>query len=42
MMLSTILTVCRKELIDHLRDKRTATMIFVLSILNQWMKSLDW
>ena len=32
MMLSTMLTVCRKELIDHLRDKRTATMIFVLSI----------
>lgn len=32
MKLSTILTVCRKELVDHLRDKRTATMIFLLSI----------
>ncbi len=32
MMLRTILTVCRKELVDHLRDKRTATMIFLLSI----------
>ncbi len=31
-MLRAILTVCRKELIDHLRDKRTATMIFLLSI----------
>ena len=32
MMLRTIVTVCRKELVDHLRDRRTATMIFVLSI----------
>lgn len=28
----TILTVARKELTDHLRDRRTATMIFLLSI----------
>jgi sodium transport system permease protein len=28
----TILTVAKKELKDHLRDKRTATMIFLLSI----------
>ncbi|MCA2998701.1 MAG: ABC transporter permease [Rhodocyclaceae bacterium] len=28
----TILTVSKKELTDHLRDKRTATMIFLLSI----------
>jgi sodium transport system permease protein len=32
MMWATISTVCRKELIDHLRDRRTATMLFVLSI----------
>ena len=32
MMFATIFTVCKKELIDHLRDKRTATMIFLLSI----------
>ena len=32
MMFATIRTVCRKELTDHLRDKRTATMIFLLSI----------
>ncbi len=32
MMLAAILTVCKKELTDHLRDKRTATMIFFLSI----------
>ena len=32
MKISTVLTVCRKELVDHLRDKRTATMIFLLSI----------
>ena len=31
-MWNTILTVCRKELRDHLRDRRTATMIFLLSI----------
>ena len=30
--LQTIITVAKKELIDHLRDKRTATMIFLLSI----------
>ncbi len=30
--LQTILTVAKKELKDHLRDKRTATMIFLLSI----------
>ena len=30
--LHTIITVAKKELIDHLRDKRTATMIFLLSI----------
>jgi sodium transport system permease protein len=30
--LHTILTVAKKELRDHLRDKRTATMIFLLSI----------
>ncbi|HEX4858199.1 MAG TPA: ABC transporter permease subunit [Usitatibacteraceae bacterium] len=28
-----IATVARKELVDHLRDKRTATMIFLLSVL---------
>ena len=32
MMFATILTVCKKELTDHLRDKRTATMICILSI----------
>ena len=32
MSFATILTVWRKELKDHLRDRRTATMIFVLSI----------
>ena len=32
MMLATVLTVCKKELTDHLRDRRTATMIFILSI----------
>ena len=32
MMWSTILTVCGKELTDHLRDRRTALMIFVISI----------
>ena len=32
MMFATIFTVCKKELTDHLRDKRTATMIFMLSI----------
>ena len=31
-MLSTIFTVCKKELTDHLRDRRTALMIFLLSI----------
>jgi sodium transport system permease protein len=30
--LKTILTVAKKELTDHLRDRRTATMIFLLSI----------
>ena len=30
MMFATILTVCKKELTDHLRDKRTATMICIL------------
>jgi sodium transport system permease protein len=30
--LRTILTVARKELIDHVRDKRTITMVFLLSI----------
>jgi len=30
--LQTIITVAKKELVDHLRDKRTATMIFLLSI----------
>jgi sodium transport system permease protein len=30
--IKTILTVAKKELTDHLRDKRTATMIFLLSI----------
>lgn len=30
--LKTMLTVARKELTDHLRDKRTSTMIFVLAI----------
>ena len=33
MNLVTLMTVARKELRDHLRDKRTATMIFLLSIL---------
>lgn len=32
MSLGTVFTVCKKELVDHLRDKRTATMIFLLSI----------
>ena len=32
MMLPTVLVVCRKELTDHLRDRRTAMMIFLLSI----------
>ena len=32
MMWATIRTVCRKELTDHLRDRRTAAMIFFLSI----------
>ena len=32
MMWATVLTVCRKELTDHLRDRRTAAMIFFLSI----------
>ena len=32
MMFATIFTVCKKELTDHLRDKRTAAMIFMLSI----------
>ena len=31
-MWATVLTVCSKELTDHLRDKRTAAMIFFLSI----------
>ena len=31
-MWATVLTVCKKELTDHLRDKRTAAMIFFLSI----------
>ena len=31
-MWATVLTVCRKELTDHLRDRRTAAMIFFLSI----------
>ena len=31
-MWSTILVVCKKELVDHLRDRRTAAMIFFLSI----------
>ncbi len=31
-MLATVLTVCKKELTDHLRDRRTAAMIFFLSI----------
>ena len=31
-MWATILTVCNKELTDHLRDRRTAAMIFFLSI----------
>ena len=31
-MLATIITVCNKELTDHLRDRRTALMIFLLSI----------
>ena len=31
-MWATILTVCKKELTDHLRDRRTAAMIFFLSI----------
>lgn len=33
MSAAVILTVWKKELTDHLRDKRTATMIFLLSIL---------
>ncbi len=32
-MSSIFITVCRKELTDHLRDRRTATMIFLLSIV---------
>ena len=31
-MWATIATVCKKELTDHLRDRRTAAMIFFLSI----------
>ena len=31
-MWRTIVTVCKKELSDHLRDRRTAAMIFFLSI----------
>ena len=31
-MWDMIVTVCRKELVDHLRDRRTASMIFFLSI----------
>ena len=31
-MIATLFTVCRKELTDHMRDTRTATMIFLLSI----------
>ena len=31
-MWATIRTVCKKELTDHLRDRRTASMIFFLSI----------
>ena len=31
-MWATVWTVCRKELTDHLRDRRTASMIFFLSI----------
>lgn len=31
-MWRTTLTVCKKELTDHLRDRRTAAMIFFLSI----------
>ena len=31
-MWATVLTVCKKELTDHLRDRRTASMIFFLSI----------
>ena len=31
-MWATVLTVCKKELTDHLRDRRTAAMIFFLSI----------
>ena len=31
-MWATIFTVCKKELTDHLRDRRTAAMIFFLSI----------
>lgn len=30
---STVWVVLKKELVDHLRDKRTATMVFLLSIL---------
>ena len=30
---STVVTVLRKELIDHLRDRRTALMVFTLSIV---------
>ncbi len=32
MMWRTIRTVYRKEIVDHLRDRRTATMIFLLSV----------
>ncbi len=32
MTLAAILTVVKKELVDHLRDRRTALMIFLLSI----------
>jgi sodium transport system permease protein len=30
---STVWVVLKKELVDHLRDKRTATMVFLLSIM---------
>ncbi|HEX9389855.1 MAG TPA: ABC transporter permease [Usitatibacteraceae bacterium] len=33
MSIATILTVLRKELRDHLRDRRTALMVFTLSIV---------
>ncbi len=33
MNIRTLMTVTRKELRDHLRDKRTATMIFLLSVM---------